>query len=85
MLPTPKRLEVAVTILERIDDRRRSSGDPALGALLEQRIIQRELDLLEAEWLGRTTPRSRPASGRNTSLFRRWFGGGSRTAPGSAG
>jgi hypothetical protein len=78
MLPTVARLEVAVEILEKIEERRRDSGDPDLGTLLEYRIIQRELDLLETEWLGRETaePPPAPRPDRKRSLFERWFGRG---------
>ena len=78
MLPTATRLEVAAEILERLDEKRRNLGDPDLGAVLEHRIIQRELDLLELEWLGRNTAsESDPSPDRKRSLFDRWFGLGS--------
>jgi hypothetical protein len=76
MLPTVTRLEVAAEILERIDEKRRNTGNPALGADLELRIIQRELDLLELEWLGNQTALPQPdaTGGRKPSLLKRWFG-----------
>jgi len=80
MLPTPTRLEVAAEILQRIEQRRRMSGDPDLGSALEHRLIQRELDLLELEWLGQTQQSSvEPKPNRKWGLFDRWFGHGNST------
>lgn len=80
MLPTPTRLEVAAEILSRIEQRRRMTGDHELGSDLEHRLIQRELDLLELEWLGHTEQStSEPKPQRKWRLFDRWFGHGNST------
>ncbi len=44
-----RRLARAAAILERLESRRRTSGDPHLGSNIERLAIQRELDDLATE------------------------------------
>jgi len=80
MLPTRERLEVAVAIMEQIQQRRRETGDPHLASSLERRIIERELEQLATEWIlhptadasaATTAPAPRP---KPPGLFARLFG-----------
>lgn len=80
MLPIRERLEVAVTILEQVRQRRRETGDPHLGSSLERRIIERELDQLAADWIlhpagepSAPDPQPAPPS-KPAGLFARLFG-----------
>ena len=49
-MTTRERLECGARMLDRIDARRQSKGDPGIFAAVEGKIVGRELDELEAEW-----------------------------------
>ena len=61
-LSTAKRLELSAGILAMIDLKRRQFHNPSIGALLEARIVERELSELEREWV-RSCPRSTRSAG----------------------
>jgi hypothetical protein len=68
---TLERLERAAAILELLDRRRASAGDPHIGSNIERLIVSRELAELEEEilrepgplaaWVARPAPRRRAA------------------------